>query len=250
MKRSSPVNRGTAGLVVRSEPGDERRHPVPYRQFYQRGYYRFVQVIVAIGSMVFYKTRVHGLENVLHKGPSLVLSNHQSNLDAMVMGAFYPGILSFMAKHTLFKYPPLSWILHGLDSIPVDRTSTGIGGMKVVLKRLKAGYRVLLFPEGQRCFDGELQPLMPGFCLLVRKTKVPIVPVGMDGPYQAWPRGTKFPKPGHIHVVVGKPIYFDEVQHMSDAEMAEFVFVRMKACFDEARELRTQAMSRLQSQVS
>jgi len=239
----SRLGRNSTDVVARVDSANEQPQPVANRQIYQRAYYRFVQLIVAIGSMVFYRTRVHRLENVLHEGPSLVLVNHQSNLDAMVMGAFYPGILSFMAKHTLFKYPPLSWILHGLDSIPVDRTSTGLGGMKTVLKRLKAGYRVMLFPEGQRSFDGELQPLMTGFCLLVRKTKVPIVPVCMDGPYQAWPRGTKLPKSGHIHVVVGKPIYFEEVEHMTDVEMAEFVFVRMKKCLDEARENRIQAMT-------
>ena len=243
------LNHGSTDLVVRSDSNPEQP-PVAPRQFYQRAYYRFVKLIVSIGSMVFYKTRVHRLENVLHEGPSLVLVNHQSNLDAMVMGAIYPGILSSMAKHTLFKYPPLSWILHGLDSIPVDRTSTGLGGMKTVLKRLKAGYRVMLFPEGQRSFDGELQPLMTGFCLLVRKSRVPMVPVCMDGPFQAWPRGTKFPKPGRIHVVVGEPIHFHEVEHMSDDEMAEFVFVRMKKCFDEARDLRIQAISNLQSQIS
>ena len=206
-------------------------------------------MIVTIFFLVFFKIRVHQLENVLHEGGSMVMVNHQSNLDPIVMGAFYPGYVSFLAKKALFKYPPLSWILYGLDCIPIDRKSTGIGGMKTTLRRLRDGYRVVMFPEGQRSRDGEMIPLMTGFCALFRRTKVPMVPVGMDGPFQAWPRGTSLPRPGHIHVVVGEAIYFKDVEHLTDEQLTEFLEKRIKECFDQARALRDQAETKLHSPV-
>lgn len=190
------------------------------------------------------------MENVLHEGGCMVMVNHQSNLDPMVMGASYPGYVSFLAKKALFRYPPLSWILYGLDGIPIDRKSTGIGGMKTTLRRLKDGYRVILFPEGQRSFDGEMVPLMSGFCALLRRTRVPMVPVGLDGTYQAWPRGTGLPRPGHIHVVIGPAIYFDEVKELNDDELTLLLSQRIKACFDEARSLRNQAALKLNSPIN
>ena len=212
----------------------------PYRSVFQRAFYRFVRLIVTIWFVLFYKIRVHNIEQSIQRGSAMIMANHQSNLDPIVIGALYPGYVSFLAKKALFKYPPLSWVLFGLDCIPIDRESTGIGGMKETLRRLKKGYRMVLFPEGQRSFDGEMVPLMSGFCALFKRTKVPIVPIGLDGPFQAWPRGTMIPRPGHIHAVVGKPIYYSDVEHLSDREMTEYVGERIRECFEQARLLREQ----------
>ena len=92
-----------------------------------------------------------------------------------------------------------------------------------------------MFPEGQRSWDGELLPLMSGFVALVKRIKIPVVPVGIEGPHHSWPRGAAFPKPGNIQVVVGEPIPFSELEGLDDEEMTLFLAARIKECFDEAR---------------
>ncbi len=210
----------------------------PPRPIAMRATYRFAQFLMRIVLLVYYRIRVHELQNVPKSGGAMILSNHQSNLDPIVLGCFYPNRVSFLSKKTLLDHPPLSWLLTLLDCIPIDRTSTGIGGMKETLRRLKRGERVVLFPEGQRTFDGQMVPLMPGFCALWKRTRVPVVPIGLDGVFQAWPRGTIIPKPGHIEVVIGQMIPFSLVQHLSDEEMTRFVEEKIKTCFLEARKLR------------
>ena len=95
-----------------------------------------------------------------------------------------------------------------LDCIPIDRDATGIGGMKITLKRLKKGESVVLFPEGERSWEGELLPLMTGFTALVKRVKVPIIPIGIHGTYEAWPRGAGKPKMHPVKVVVGEQFHF------------------------------------------
>ena len=83
-------------------------------------------------------------------GGGLVMSNHQSNLDPVLIGLCCERRLNYVARQTLLTFAPLRWLFNSLDAIPIDRDGTGLGGLKETLKRLKRGELVLLFPEGTR----------------------------------------------------------------------------------------------------
>ena len=151
-----------------------------------------------------------------------------------MIGCVTPRRINFLAKKTLFRFP-LGPIIRTLDSIPIERDGIGIGGIKETLRRLKRDEAVLIFPEGQRSWDGELLPLMGGFTALVKRVPMTLVPVGIEGTHHVWPRGTTLPKPGNIQVVVGEPIEYDELKDLSDEELQELVAERIRVCFDEAR---------------
>ena len=89
---------------------------------------------------------------------------------------------------------------------------------------------MLLFPEGTRTRDGEVQALKPGFCALARRAEVPLVPVAMDGAFDAWPRQRGFPQPATIHVQFGEPIRPAEVKLLSDEQLVQEVEKRIRAC--------------------
>src|SRR6185369_4246968 len=95
---------------------------------------------------------------------------------------------------------------NSLDAIPIDRDGLGLAGLKETLKRLKRGEMVLIFPEGTRTPDGQVAPLKPGFCAIARRANVPLVPVAIDGAFDAWPRFSPVPRPATIHVEFGPPI--------------------------------------------
>jgi 1-acyl-sn-glycerol-3-phosphate acyltransferase len=81
-----------------------------------------------------------------------------------------------------------------------------MAAVKETLRRLKLGASVLIFPEGTRTLDGRIRALQPGIFAIARKAAVPIVPVVMEGAFEAWPRSAPFPRPGRIWVEYGVPL--------------------------------------------
>jgi 1-acyl-sn-glycerol-3-phosphate acyltransferase len=146
--------------------------------------------------------------------------------------------LNYLARRTLFRLPPFRWLIDSLDAIPIDREGTGIGGLKETLKRLKQGEMVLIFPEGTRTTDGEISPLKPGFVALAKRAGVPLVPVAIDGAFQAWPRTRKFPGRSIIHVAFGPPITPGEIARLDEQALIAEVERRLRECHQAAQSSR------------
>lgn len=177
-------------------------------------------------------------------GGAVLLSNHQSNLDPVIAGLAADRRLNYLARDTLFKFPPFRWLILSLDAIPIYRDGSGISGLKETLRRLRQGEIVLIFPEGTRTSDGEVAPLLPGFCALARRGRVPLVPMAIDGAFEAWPRWRLLPRPAVIHVQLGPPLSADEAAGMSDAELVAELARRIGDCHRKARGFRLRAVGR------
>jgi 1-acyl-sn-glycerol-3-phosphate acyltransferase len=95
---------------------------------------------------------------------------------------------------------------------------------------------VLIFPEGTRSEDGEIQPLKPGFVALARRSRTPLLPVAVDGAYEAWPRKALLPRPATIHVCFGEPMSVDHIHSLTDEELIAEVEARIRACQALARQ--------------
>ncbi len=189
-------------------------------------------------SLLFFRLRVEGREHYIAAGPGLVCSNHQSYFDPVLVGMTCDRRMNYLARDTLFEVPVLKHLIHFLDAIPINREGSGLAGLKETLRRLKVGELVLIFPEGTRTSDGEVLPLKTGFCSIARRSKSPLIPVGLDGAYHAWPRTAKWPKLDRISVVIGKPILPAEMELLTDDELAAELERRIRACHARARELR------------
>src|SRR5207253_6794696 len=131
---------------------------------------------------------------------------------------------------TLFRIPILAALIKFLDAIPIDREGGGLAGLRETLRRLKAGEFVLIFPEGTRTHDGEVAKLKPGFIAVARRSRVPLIPVGIDGAYQSWPRTARFPRTGHVAVVIGVPIPAVHVAVISDDVLLAVLALRIVTC--------------------
>lgn len=208
------------------------------RPWTQRFTYAVMREVFRLKGVLFLGVRCLGRENFPDEGGALVCANHQSNLDPPLVGMMAKRRMNYLAKKTLFLHQPLKWIIEHLDAIPIDRDGMGFGGIKETIKRLRRGEMVLIFPEGQRTFDGEMTPLMPGICALARRTGAPLVPVGFDGAFQSWRRGTVVPWPSRIWMVVGKPITKKDYAGLGDDELVALLDQRIRACFEEARHRR------------
>lgn len=219
------------------DPQDKIRRPIHIRiaQSMVRWFFRM--------SMLVFRLRVRGMKNYPHHGAMLVCSNHQSNLDPIILGCACPRPVNYLAKKQLFHFKPLGWFLRWNDAIELDREK-GLGGIKETLKRLKRNESVVMFPEGTRSKDGQLQPIKSGFCTLVKKTKVPILPVAIDGAWDALPRHSPMPNFGTtIAVVFGDPIAPDQYRDLSDEELTQLLDDKISGCFETARAMKLNARS-------
>lgn len=155
-----------------------------------------------------HRFRVVGRERIPETGPLIFISNHQSYLDPMIVGcAVRRRQFTAIAQEGLFRFRPFGWLLRSYGTIAISRGAGDAGAMRAALAELAAGRCVLVYPEGTRSSDGAMQPFRRGVLLLQRKAGVPIVPLGLDGASEVWPRGRSRPRlGGRTRVEVGDPI--------------------------------------------
>jgi 1-acyl-sn-glycerol-3-phosphate acyltransferase len=178
-------------------------------------------------SQVWFRFRFSGKSHVPQEGPVLLVSNHQSNLDPVLVGVACPRQLKYLARQGLFVVPFNLWI-RSLGAVPIDRQRGALGGIRTTLDLLKKQNAVLVFPEGSRTADGKLGVLLPGFCLLARRSGATIVPVGIVGAYQALRRGTIFARPNPIRLAFGPPITKQQAATLTDEQLTALVTERIR----------------------
>ncbi|MCP5543169.1 MAG: 1-acyl-sn-glycerol-3-phosphate acyltransferase [Akkermansiaceae bacterium] len=149
--------------------------------------------------------RVIGREHLITEGPVLVASNHQSFLDPPLIGNLYQDQMIYLARKTLFRGFG-AWLYPKWDAIPVDQDRPDMASLKAIIRRLREGRRVLVFPEGARTMDGKLGEAAPGIGLIAAKSGAVIQPVRISGAREALPRGSARIRLARITVAVGPPI--------------------------------------------
>jgi 1-acyl-sn-glycerol-3-phosphate acyltransferase len=177
-------------------------------------FYEFCYWIIYFSLTLGFSYRAAGRGNVPRRGPVLLVANHLSFLDPISVGLASKRHLHYLARKTLFANPILGTFLRVVNCVPIDQDGVGVEGIRNILARLAAGHPVLIFPEGERSWDGQLNDLRPGIALLMKRVRAPIVPVGVAGTFDAWPRSRPLPIPAplffppsrrSIAVVVGPP---------------------------------------------
>ncbi len=185
--------------------------------------------------------RVVGRERIPESGPLLYVSNHQSFLDPIINGAavhdrpFRP-----FARESLFR-GVFGVVIRSLGALPVVGGGGDKAVMRAALSELEAGRCVLVYPEGTRTSDGALAPFKSGIALLLRRSKATVVPIGIEGAYDAWPRHASRPRwRRRIETEVGDPIDVESL-------LADGVPAAMLRLEREVDELRRRCRGRLRA---
>ena len=197
-----------------------------------------LQVIAQPLFAAWFRLRARGLDRIPAEGGALLLINHQSFLDPLLVGAPLSRPVSYLARDSLFRIPVIGWLLRRTYVIPINRESAGTGSIRAAVERLQQGFLVGVFPEGTRSHDGRLGPLKPGFVALIRRAQVPVVPVGIAGTGAAMPRHAWFVRPRTCRVVYGPPLAPEEIEAYfrlgREDELVALVRERMLRCCAEA----------------
>lgn len=177
--------------------------------------------------------RIIGREHLITEGPVLVASNHQSYLDPPLIGNLYQDEMVYLARKTLFNRVT-RWLYSSWNAIPVDQDRPDMASLKTIIRKLREGHRVLVFPEGSRTLDGELGEAAPGVGLIAAKSGAVIQPVRIRGAREALPRGSARIRFARISVHVGPPIRLtrDELAAAKGKEDYERISKRIMAAIE------------------
>ena len=202
-----------------------------------------------VGFTFGHSLRVIGRKNMPERGPVLVIANHQSFLDPVLIGLASRRYLSYLARASLFKNRYLKALIESLDAVPINNQGLGKDGLQATLDVLDRGKSVLVFPEGERTNDGAMVPFKPGISLLIKRVKAPIVPVALAGAFHAWPRHRKLPglaplilppSEATIAISIGKPIDPASFAGLKRDEMIVKMYDAVAVEFEKAKRLKRQ----------
>lgn len=177
--------------------------------------------------------RIVGRENLISEGPVLVASNHQSFLDPPLIGNLYKTEMVFLARKTLFV-GFFKWLYPQWNAIPVDQDRPDMASLKTIIRKLKEGERVLVFPEGERTQDGSIGTAAPGIGLIAVKSGAVIQPVRISGAREALPRGSGRVRFARITVSVGPAIRLspEELREASNKEGYDRIAKRIMSAIE------------------
>lgn len=165
-------------------------------------FYKFVVKIFSLYSKIFYKYKVVGAENIPDEGNIILAANHKSNLDPIFIAvAIKNRRVAAIAKKELFNNKILGWILNKLYVIPIDRDNPGISTIKNILKKIKEGFVIGIFPEGTRVKGPEFGEAKAGLSLFAIKGKSSVVPISIISNYKLF---------SEVTIYIDKPISFEE----------------------------------------
>lgn len=198
-------------------------------------WYRLVQGFFATLLASMCGIRASGRGHIPVAGPVLLVSNHLSHLDVLVLGILLKRPLNYVARSTLFFWP-LGPFIRSVGAFPINREGMGAEGFKETLRRIRAGGIVTLFPEGTRTADGELGEMKSGIARLVIRSKATVVPAAIAGTFESWPKSRVFPRPHPLRVHFGEPISPEVMANLDPDALTSLIRDRILSCQEVARQ--------------
>jgi 1-acyl-sn-glycerol-3-phosphate acyltransferase len=169
------------------------------------------------------RIQINGTEHLPATPPFVIVSNHASHLDVLVLATALPSRLRdsafpLAAGDTFFETLPMAAFAAGMmNALPMWRKNCGrhaIDGLRQRLVSEPCGY--ILFPEGTRSRTGQMNPFRPGIGMLVASTAVPVIPCYLTGTFDALPPDARWPRPGNIVLRIGRACTFQNISHEKD----------------------------------
>lgn len=173
--------------------------------------WRVLQLALELVFWLWLRLAVRGVERIDADTGGLILANHQSFLDPMLVGVKLQRPVSFLARDSLFRVFLIGRLLKKTHVLPINRRLGSASSIRIAASRIESGCLVGLFPEGTRTRDGQTGEFKAGFIAVLRRAQCPVYPVGISGAFQALPPGAILPRFAKVRVVFGVPILYEEL---------------------------------------
>lgn len=206
--------------------------------------YKLLQPIAKAIAWLLFRPKVVGTENIPQTGGVLIVSNHPTYLDPILLAIYSPRPFSFVAKRPLFYLPIVRTFLWLTDCVPVEQDAPDRRALRLSIQKLKAGDALVVFPEGTRSDHGRLRPFQLGPAMIAAEAQVPIVPCGLAGFYRAWKMEAPIPRPAPVAIVFGEPFMPELSPDASRRELLTRITERMRSEIVKLMELGEQLLGR------
>ena len=178
--------------------------------------YAFFKNLFWFCGRLIFRLRYIGQENLPRQGAVLLIANHASLMDPPILGCGLPRPVHYMARSTLRRIPVIGWVIERLGVLFLERDGGARAGLELGICTLEVGEVLGFFPEGTRSSDGEIGPFKRGILLMLKRleergVKVAVLPAGIRGSFQAWPKQRWFPRPSSCEVHFGRVMTAQDV---------------------------------------
>lgn len=201
----------------REMPSQAKGHKslmVPVKKWYALDWSLPLEVVRTIGKPIigaWLKVDIHGLENIPETGAAVLLSNHTSFLDSIILGAYPKRHIWFMAKNSELRSPLLTWAIRHARGFPVRRYTNDTQAVRNAIRIVTQGHILGIYPEGERTWDNTLLPFRRGTMRLVLALGKPVIPVGISGSYELMPRWTSSIERSKVTVRIGETLMLPHI---------------------------------------
>lgn len=209
--------------------------------FGQKVMYGLTYVVSTGLAKTYFRAEVWGREHVPAEGAFIISPVHRSNLDSPMLALLTKRRMRYMGKESLWKRKWSAWYFTAAGGFPVERATADRDALNACLEVLRRGEPLVLFPEGTRQSGPVLTDLFDGPAWLASRAQCPILPVGIGGSEAAMAKGTKFPRPAKMTMVIGPPIPAPPLTEKGRTsrravrELSDTLKVHLQELFDEAQ---------------
>jgi len=182
------------------------------------------------------RLETHGVAHIPREGGVLLISNHVSFLDPVIIGSAANREIHFMARSTAFDIPGLGKLISVYNAYPVNRGAPDLGALRRTISLLQDGNVVLMFPEGTRSVDGTLGKARDGACFIAHRAGVPTIPVFHSGAERVLPRNSKRLRRSKLKVIFGEPLELTAEEFETRREMYQHMGNQMMEAIADLRD--------------
>jgi 1-acyl-sn-glycerol-3-phosphate acyltransferase len=188
---------------------------------------------MALGRLILgIHLEISGRETVDRKKPAVFMANHESFLDGPLLFLAIPQYVRVILKKEIFRIPIIGWAMKFVGFVPVDRKGLKSGRISIeqATRLIKEKhYSYLIFPEGTRSLDGQMQPFRRGAFFLAVNSQAPIVPITLEGSYELMPKGSSLAEKGTVRVVFHEAVWVRNFGEKDIPQLIETVRTRIQS---------------------
>ena len=177
-------------------------------------------------ALLFHRVEVTGIENLLTNEPQIIYSNHQGNMDILLLSGWLKLPFCWMAKDSLFNVFLFGWVMKKMENIPVYRgkKSKTSSTLNEAVSRLENDLNVVIFPEGTWShYADQLLPFKSGIYTLAMMSQKPLIPLCISGSNEVNPPDTFKMRLGTMKLKFYPPIYYEQYQYLEKDKFLEMV---------------------------
>jgi 1-acyl-sn-glycerol-3-phosphate acyltransferase len=203
-------------------------------------FYKIILFSVFWFFKLVYRNKIYGAEN-FYEGAAILAANHASFYDPPLLSISTPYEVHFLARKSLFDHFLFGSLIRRLNAHPVSGKPQDVAVFKTIVRLMKQGKKLIIFPEGKRTPDGSLRPIKPGIAMLISRTGAAVIPVYLAGTFAIWSLHKKLPKlSGQTACVFGKPLHFtwdsardSKVQQEEISRKIELEILKLKQWYEK-----------------